>query len=88
VLLNLAEPGSLDLGPWQDRVDLVDAFYDDAWELPVIGAVIAPAAVLIRPDGHVAWVGNETQSGLEDALTVWLGPPAVVGDEAALGVGS
>jgi 3-(3-hydroxy-phenyl)propionate hydroxylase len=88
VLLNLAEPGSLDLGPWQDRVDLVDAFYDDAWELPVIGAVIAPAAVLIRPDGHVAWVGNGTQTGLEDALTVWLGPVAALRGRSGPWVGS
>jgi hypothetical protein len=76
VLLNLAEPGSVDPGPWSDRVQLVDASYDGAWELPVAGAVVAPAAVLIRPDGHVAWVGDGTPSGLEDALTTWFGPPA------------
>ena len=46
------------------------------WELPVIGPVSAPAAVLIRPDGHVAWVGDEAQLGLTDALTTWFGPPA------------
>jgi 2-polyprenyl-6-methoxyphenol hydroxylase-like FAD-dependent oxidoreductase len=74
VLLNLGEPGSVDLGPWRDRVQLVDASYDGAWELPVIGAVLAPAAVLIRPDGHVAWVGDGTRSGLEDALAHWFGP--------------
>ena len=77
VLLNLGEPGSVDVGPWAERVQLVDASYDGAWELPVIGAVTAPAAVLIRPDGYVAWVGEGTQSGLEDALTMWFGvPPA------------
>ena len=54
-LLNLGEPGSVALGSWGDRVRLVDASYEGAWELPVIGAVEAPAAVLIRPDGHVAW---------------------------------
>jgi 3-(3-hydroxy-phenyl)propionate hydroxylase len=80
VLLNLGEPGSVDLGPWRDRVQLVDASYDGAWELPVIGAVLAPAAVLIRPDGHVAWVGDGTQSGLEDALTAWFGPTTAAPD--------
>jgi hypothetical protein len=31
--------------------------------------------VLIRPDGHVAWVGAGTDQGLRDALTTWFGPP-------------
>ncbi len=75
VLLNLGEPGALDLGPWADRVQRVDARYAGAWELPVLGAVSAPAAVLIRPDGHVAWVGNGTDHGLRDALTRWFGAP-------------
>ena len=73
VLLNLGEPGSLTSGAWADRVQLVEASYDGAWELPVIGAVEAPAAVLIRPDGHVAWVGDGTPAGLEGALTRWFG---------------
>ncbi|MBR1271322.1 FAD-dependent monooxygenase [Bradyrhizobium sp. AUGA SZCCT0222] len=76
VLLNLAEPGSFDITPWADRVQLVDAQYDGAWELPALGAVTAPDAVLIRPDGYVAWVGDSTQMGLADALTIWFGPPA------------
>ncbi len=75
VLINLAEPGSLDITPWADRVQLVDAEYAGAWDLPVIGPVSAPAAVLVRPDGHVAWVGEGTQTGLEEALTTWFGPP-------------
>jgi 2-polyprenyl-6-methoxyphenol hydroxylase-like FAD-dependent oxidoreductase len=75
VLLNLGEPGSLDLTPWADRVRLVDAVYAGAWELPVLGVVPTPAAVLIRPDGHVAWVGDGTDRGLGDALTTWFGPP-------------
>ncbi|MGZ6820615.1 MAG: FAD-dependent monooxygenase [Blastococcus sp.] len=79
VLLNLGEPGSLDITPWADRLQLADATYDGAWELPVLGAVPAPAAVLIRPDGHVAWVGDGTDSGLADALTTWFGPPAKLG---------
>ena len=73
-LLNFGTPGMLDIAPWTDRVRLVDARYDGAWELPVIGAVAAPAAVLIRPDGHVAWVGDGTNRGLRDAHTKWLGP--------------
>ena len=68
VLLNLGEPGSIDAGPWADRVQVVDAAYDGGWELPVIGPVGAPAAVLIRPDGHVAWTGDGTKSGLRKAL--------------------
>jgi 3-(3-hydroxy-phenyl)propionate hydroxylase len=76
VLLNLGEPGSFDITPWADRVKLVDARYDGAWELPVLGAIPAPAAVLIRPDGYVAWVGEQTDEGLADALTAWFGPPA------------
>jgi 3-(3-hydroxy-phenyl)propionate hydroxylase len=75
VLLNLGEPGGFDIAPWADRVQLVDATYAGMWELPVLGEVPAPAAVLIRPDGHVAWVGDPTDSGLADALTTWFGPP-------------
>jgi 2-polyprenyl-6-methoxyphenol hydroxylase-like FAD-dependent oxidoreductase len=74
VLLNLGEPGGFDITPWADRVRLIDAEYAGMWELPVLGAVTAPAAVLIRPDGHVAWVGDGTDLGLQDALTTWFGP--------------
>jgi hypothetical protein len=73
VLVNLGGPESLDLGEWTDRVQLVDATYEGAWELPVLGEVAAPAAVLVRPDGHVAWVGDRAQVGLEAALATWLG---------------
>jgi len=76
VLLNLGEPGGLDIAPWADRVRSVEATYVGPWELPVLGAVTGPAAVLIRPDGYVAWVGDRTQLGLADALTMWCGPPA------------
>ena len=75
VLLNLGEPGGFDIIPWADRVQSVDAKYVGTWELPGIGAVTAPTAVLIRPDGYVAWVGDQTQVGLADALTTWFGPP-------------
>ena len=75
VLLNLGEPGGFDITPWADRVQLVDAQYVGLWELPALGAVTAPTAVLIRPDGYVAWVGDRTHLGLTDALTNWFGPP-------------
>jgi 2-polyprenyl-6-methoxyphenol hydroxylase-like FAD-dependent oxidoreductase len=76
VLLNLDEPGGFDITPWADRVQLVDAKYVGTWELPALGPVTAPTAVLIRPDGYVAWVRDLTQLGLADALTTWFGPPA------------
>jgi 3-(3-hydroxy-phenyl)propionate hydroxylase len=75
VLLNLGELGDFVITPWADRVQLVDASYDGVWELPALGAVTAPGAVLIRPDGHVAWVGDRRAQGLADALTTWFGPP-------------
>jgi hypothetical protein len=75
VLLNLGEPGGFDLTPWADRVQLIDAEYVGLWELPVLGTVTAPTAVLIRPDGYVAWVGDRTHLGLPEALTTWFGPP-------------
>ena len=75
MLLNLDEPGDFDITLWADRVQLVDAKYVGTWELPAIGAVTAPTAVLVRPDGYVAWVGDLTQVGLADALTNWFGPP-------------
>jgi 3-(3-hydroxy-phenyl)propionate hydroxylase len=83
VLLNLGEPGDVDIAPWADRVRLIDADYVGEWELPVVGTVSAPTAVLIRPDGYVAWVGDAPDvgagdapdAGLTDALAVWFGPP-------------
>lgn len=76
VLLNLGEPGRLDIAPWADRVRRIDASYAGAWELPVLGTVAAPDAVLIRPDGYVAWVGIGTREGLAEELTTWFGPSA------------
>ena len=75
VLLNLGDPGAFDITPWADRVQLIDAKYAGDWELPVLGQVAAPAAVLIRPDGYIAWVGDGTDTGLRDALTTWFGSP-------------
>jgi hypothetical protein len=81
-LLHRAQPVLLTLGgvavdaaPWGDRVQVVDAGYDGRWALPVVGDVPAPGAVLVRPDGHVAWVGTDSDAGLADALTTWFGPP-------------
>jgi aromatic ring hydroxylase-like protein len=74
VLLDLGEPGGLEIGPWADRVQPIDASYDGEWELPVLGPVSAPVAALVRPDGYVAWVGDGSDAGLTDALTTWFGP--------------
>jgi 3-(3-hydroxy-phenyl)propionate hydroxylase len=74
VLLNLGEPGCFDTTPRPDRIQLIDAQYRGPWELPALGEVAAPTAVLIRPDGYVAWVGNQSQQGLAAALTTWFGP--------------
>ena len=75
VLLDLGEPGGLDVTPWADRVQQVGAADVGPWELPVLGPVTPPTAVLIRPDGHVAWVGDGTDTGLREALTTWFGTP-------------
>jgi len=76
VLINFGEPGTLDITRWADRVQSIDAKYDGPWQLPALGAVTAPTAVLIRPDGYVAWVGDGDQARLADTLTTWFGPPA------------
>jgi 3-(3-hydroxy-phenyl)propionate hydroxylase len=75
LLLNFGRPGDLDVASWADRVQLIDVSYDGEWELPVLGVVSAPAAVLVRPDGYVAWVGEGTERLLIDALTTWFGSP-------------
>src|SRR5215208_7231451 len=73
LLLNLGQAGDYDIAPWADRVQLMDAGYQGDWELPVLGVVSAPTAVLIRPDGYVAWVGDGRDVGLTDALATWFG---------------
>lgn len=73
VLLNLGEPGGLDGLERPERVQLLDARCDGAWELPALGPVEAPSAVLVRPDGHVAWVGDGDEAGLSHAMATWFG---------------
>jgi 2-polyprenyl-6-methoxyphenol hydroxylase-like FAD-dependent oxidoreductase len=77
LLLNLGEPNSIDLTGWQDRVDLVQGRSEGPWELPLLDPIACPTAVLIRPDGHVAWVGEDGRSGLRGALAAWFGPASV-----------
>lgn len=74
-LVNLSEPGGFDISPWANRVRFANASFTGAWELPVLGEVPAPRAALIRPDGHVAWVGDLTNPELPQALTTWFGQP-------------
>lgn len=83
VLLNLGEPGGIDIAPWADRVETIDATYDGKWELPVLGEVAVPTAVLVRPDGYVAWVGEGTDSGLPEGLATWFGPPTAASARAS-----
>ena len=74
VLLNLGESNHLEVTPWAERVRLVDARFTGAWRLPLLDEVTPPTAVLIRPDGYVGWVGQGTDHGLTDALSLWFGP--------------
>ncbi len=74
VLLNLSSSRRIDIAGWDGRVRPVDATFEGTMELPVIGEVDTPAAILIRPDGHVAWVGDGTGTGCKDALSKWFGP--------------
>ncbi|MFI1018254.1 FAD-dependent monooxygenase [Streptomyces sp. NPDC020965] len=88
-LLHAARPVLLDLRGnaelamvvegWADRVDLVEArSVQDHWPVPSRGDIAAPAALLIRPDGHVAWAsatsGAWDTSALRTALATWFGP--------------
>src|SRR6195256_855104 len=73
VLLNLGQPGGFDISPGANRVRLVDARHHGVWQLAPLGEIAAPAAVLIRPDGHVAWAGDLTDPELPQALATWFG---------------
>jgi hypothetical protein len=76
--LQKAEPVLLTFGEPIDvaHVHSINATYAGTWELPVVGRVAAPSAVLVRPDGHVAWVGEGSDAGLGDALAKWFGTPS------------
>jgi hypothetical protein len=74
VLVNFGEPGTVDVTPWANRIRLLDAKHTGVWELPVLGPVAPPPAVVIRPDGHVAWAGDPTDPALPHVLTTWFGP--------------
>jgi 3-(3-hydroxy-phenyl)propionate hydroxylase len=82
-LIDLGGAGGLRIDAWADRVPAVEATYEGEWELPAIGVVPSPTAVLVRPDGHVAWVGEGSGEGLVEALTRWFGPPAALEAELA-----
>ncbi|MDQ0145932.1 FAD-dependent monooxygenase [Pseudarthrobacter niigatensis] len=73
LLLEVGGP-ALEAGSWAGRVLHTRATYDAAWQLPVLGTVAAPTAVLVRPDGYVAWVGQGSADGLAEALGTWFGP--------------
>jgi 2-polyprenyl-6-methoxyphenol hydroxylase-like FAD-dependent oxidoreductase len=73
VLLNLNQTESVSGAGQDGRVRLVHATFAGVCELPVIGGVPTPSAVLIRPDGHVAWVGERSHDGLVEALQTWFG---------------
>jgi 3-(3-hydroxy-phenyl)propionate hydroxylase len=75
LLLDFTDGASIDIAPWADRVHAVDAEYDGMWELPAVGLIPAPSAVLVRPDGYVAWAGDGSDAELTDALTMWFGAP-------------
>ncbi|WP_431953890.1 FAD-dependent monooxygenase [Nocardia lijiangensis] len=83
ILIDLGAAVSADiLAPWADRVNRVDARLEsaqpgDRWHLPVFGDVPAVDAMLVRPDGYVAWVNPANRpidhETLTTALTQWLG---------------
>jgi 3-(3-hydroxy-phenyl)propionate hydroxylase len=76
LLLDLTGAGDAALAPGDDRARYVKARCDGPWILPVLGPVEPPGAVLVRPDGHVAWTGARGGPELDDALATWFGPPA------------
>jgi len=74
VVINFGAPGRVHGAALGGRVRVIDATYDGKWELPAVGPVDAPTAVLIRPDGYVAAVGDSSPERFNHLLTTWLGP--------------
>lgn len=72
-LLHDARPVVLEFGGPSLGSQAHSVTYEGPWVLPVLGEVPAPTGVLIRPDGHVGWVGQGTSDGLADALAQWCG---------------
>jgi hypothetical protein len=74
VLLDLTADGTLAAKAhgWKDRVDIVTASAADG-----AGPAPAPAGLLVRPDGYVAWVAASAgdADSLSQALTTWFGSP-------------
>ncbi len=73
VLFSFAGGADPVLVPGSDRVQRVSALCDAPWDLPVIGRVPTPDAVLLRPDGYVAWAGSLDDERLRDAMGFWFG---------------
>ncbi len=73
VLLDLADDRTVRevAEGWTDRIDVVTA------TSPPAGALDGTDAVLVRPDGYVAWTGSgePRAGGLRDALSRWFGQP-------------
>lgn len=79
LLLNFGAPQDLhvrDLAPWGHRVRIVHAEHHGPWELPVLGEIDAPPAVVVRPDGHVAWAGHPSDPALGGVIGRWFGAKA------------
>lgn len=62
--LLLDQTGTLSVTGWADRIDYVVG----------VSAELDAPAVLLRPDGHVAWIGDD-QEDLLRHLPTWFGAP-------------
>jgi 3-(3-hydroxy-phenyl)propionate hydroxylase len=72
-LLHRGDADGADVSSWLPRVRVVNATYEGRCELSLLGEITLPSAVLIRPDGYVAWTGHLADPALPDALTTWFG---------------
>ena len=75
VLLNLGEPGRFDISAVGGSGSAGRRQLRRSVGASGTRGGRRSSAVLIRPDGYVAWVGDQTRLGLADALTTWFGPP-------------